>query len=74
MATAISELAPRIPPKQKVLFEEYIEWLDEDTRAESKDLGHVVLAPYVMRMAAIARGREPDLIFVQKDRWMFCAN
>lgn len=35
---------------------------------ESKELGRVVLAPYVMRMAEIARGREPDLIFVQKDR------
>jgi len=101
MATAIGELAQRIPPEEYVTFEEYIEWLDEDTRAEwvdgrieimaspaalnhqdiggflysilriyleSKDLGRVVLAPYVMRMAAIARGREPDLIFVQKDR------
>ncbi len=102
MATAVSELAERIPPtKEYVSFEEYIELLDEDKRAdwidgrieimaspaslghqdiggflhsilrpylESKDLGRVVLAPYVMRMAAIARGREPDLIFVQKDR------
>lgn len=101
MATAVSELAERIPPKEKMSFEEYIEWLDEDMRAEwvngrieimaspasfghqdvggflysilrayleSKDLGRVVLAPYVMRLAAIARGREPDLIFVQKDR------
>ena len=101
MATAVSELAQRIPPKENVSFEQYIEWLDEDTRAEwvngrieimaspaslnhqdiggflcsilrpyleSKDLGRVVLAPYVMRMANIARGREPDLIFVQKDR------
>ena len=101
MATAVSELAQRIPPKEYVSFEEYIEWLDEDTRAEwvngrieimaspaaighqniasfldrvvgvyleAHDLGVLVLAPYVMRMAAIARGREPDLIFVQKDR------
>lgn len=101
MATAVSELAERIPPKEKMSFEEYIEWLDEDMRAEwvngrieimaspasfghqdvggflysilrayleSKDLGRLVLAPYVMRLAAIARGREPDLIFVQKDR------
>jgi Uma2 family endonuclease len=35
---------------------------------EVNDLGKLVLAPYVMRMAAIARGREPDLIFVRKDR------
>ena len=101
MATAVSELAQHIPLKENVSFEQYIEWLDEDTRAEwvngrieimaspaslghqdvggflysilrpyleSKDLGRVVLAPYVMRMANIARGREPDLIFVQKDR------
>lgn len=101
MATAIRELEPRIPPTKKVSFEEYIEWLDEDTRAEwidgrieimaspasighqniasfldkvlgiyieAHDLGKLVFAPYVMRLAAIARGREPDLIFVQKDR------
>lgn len=101
MVTAVSESKPRIPPTEKVSFEEYIEWLDEDTRAEwvdgrieikaspasighqdvggflysilrfyleKHDLGRVVLAPYVMRMAAIARGREPDLIFVQKAR------
>jgi len=101
MATAVSELAERIPPKEKMSFEEYIEWLDEDTRAEwvngrieimaspaaiyhqniavfldrvlgvyieAHDLGQLVFAPYVMRLAAIARGREPDLVFVRKDR------
>jgi Uma2 family endonuclease len=101
MATAVSELAERIPPKAEMSFEEYIEWLDEDTRAEwvngrieimaspaaidhqsiasfldrvlgiyieTHDLGKLILAPYVMRMAAIARGREPDLIFVRNDR------
>lgn len=101
MATAVSELAQRIPPKENVSFEEYIEWLNEDTRAEwvngrieimaspatlshqeaggflykilsfyieAHDLGKLIFAPYVMRLAAIARGREPDLIFVQKDR------
>lgn len=101
MATAVSELAQRIPPKETMSFEEYIEWLDEDTRAEwvngrieilaspaalshqevggflyavlrfyieAHDLGQLIFAPYVMRLAAIARGREPDLIFVQKDR------
>ena len=101
MATAVSELAERIPPQEYVSFEEYIEWLDEDTRAEwvdgkieiitspvslshqeaggfllrilgiyteARDLGHMVFGPYVMKMAGIARGREPDLIFVQKDR------
>jgi Uma2 family endonuclease len=35
---------------------------------EAHDLGQLIFAPYVMRLAAIARGREPDLIFVRKDR------
>jgi len=101
MATLTSESAQRVPPKHKVSFEEYIEWLDEDTRAEwvdgeivlmaspatldhqncggflyrilafyveANDLGHLVFAPYVMKLAAISRGREPDIIFVRKDR------
>jgi Uma2 family endonuclease len=101
MATLTSESAQRIPPTHKVSFEEYIDWLDEDTRAEwvdgeialmpspatldhqnagmflskvlsfyaeANDLGHVVFAPYVMKLAAISRGREPDIIFVRKDR------
>ncbi len=103
MATSTQELemTRRVPPVGKVSFEEFIEWLDEDTRAEWVDgeivlmpspvslghqnvggflhsilniyvqennLGHVVFAPYVMRMRAIARGREPDIIFVRQDR------
>lgn len=101
MATISSESARRVPPQGKVSFEEYIEWLDEDTRAEwvdgeivlltsptpiehqdvagflyivlhtyaeECDLGQVVFAPYVMKLAAITRGREPDLLFVQRDR------
>ena len=101
MTTLTSESAQRIPPTHKVSFEEYIEWLDEDTRAEwvdgeialmpspatldhqncggflykilafyveAKDLGHIVFAPYVMKLAAISRGREPDIIFVRKER------
>ncbi|HEX5083847.1 MAG TPA: Uma2 family endonuclease [Blastocatellia bacterium] len=100
MVTLTSELAQRIPPTHKVSFEEYIEWLDEDTRAEwvdgeialmspatfdhqncggflhtvlnifvqAHDLGHIVFAPYVMKLASISRGREPDIIFVRKDR------
>lgn len=35
---------------------------------EQRDLGQVLLAPYVMRMRDISRGREPDLIFVRQDR------
>jgi Uma2 family endonuclease len=101
MATAVSELAKPTPIGEYVSFEQYIEWLDEDTRAEwvngrieimaspaainhqniaifldrvlgvyieVHDLGQLIFAPYVMRLAAIARGREPDLIFVRKDR------
>jgi len=101
MATSTSELTQRVPPKRKVSFEEFIEWLDEDTRAEwvdgeiilmpspatldhqncggflyrilvfyieANDLGHIVFAPYVMKLTAIARGREPDILFVRKDR------
>lgn len=101
MATISSESARRVPPGGKVSFDEYIEWLDEDTRAdwvdgeiilmaspasidhqnaggfiysvlrtyvEEHNLGQVVFAPYVMKMAAISRGREPDLLFIQRDR------
>jgi Uma2 family endonuclease len=101
MATLTDEITQRIPPNRAVSFEEYIEWLDEDTRAEwvdgeivvmpspatldhqncggflykilafyveANDLGHIVFAPYVMKLAAISRGREPDIIFVRKDR------
>jgi len=101
MATLTSEMTQRIPPKHKVSFEEFIEWLDEETRAEWVDgeivlmpspasfghqdlgsfletvlrifvevrgLGKIVRAPYVMRMTAISRGREPDLLFIQRDR------
>jgi Uma2 family endonuclease len=101
MAIPTSEIIQRVPPREKVSFEEFIEWLDEDTRAEWVDgeiltmpspasighqdiggfldkvlgiyievnnLGKLILAPYVMRMAAISRGREPDLLFVKRDR------
>ncbi len=101
MATQTSEFIQRVPPKEKVSFEEFIEWCDEDTWAEwvdgeivlmpsptsighqdigsfldkvlgiyieVKNLGKLVLAPYVMKMVAISRGREPDLIFIQRDR------
>ncbi len=101
MAIQTSELSQRVPPNEKMSFEEYIEWLDEDTRAEwvdgkielmpspasiehqdlgsflesvlriyveAYDLGKIVRAPYVMKMAAISRGREPDLIFIRRER------
>lgn len=34
----------------------------------SRGLGKTVLAPYVMKLASISRGREPDLIFVKHER------
>lgn len=105
MATAtvevLAEEQTRVPPVGKVTFEEFIEWCDEDIRAEwvdgdielmpspvsldhqdiagfldqtlglyvtARDLGKTVLAPYVMHLAHISRGREPDLIFVKKER------
>jgi Uma2 family endonuclease len=105
MATAtvevLAEEQMRVPPIGKVTFAEFIEWCDEDIRAEwvdgdielmpspvsldhqdiggfldqtlgiyvsERDLGKVVLAPYVMHMAQISRGREPDLIFVKQER------
>ena len=97
----LAEEQTRVPPVGKVTFAEFIEWCDEDIRAEwidgdielmpspasldhqdiagfldrtlgtyveTLDLGKVVLAPYVMHMAQISRGREPDLIFVKKER------
>jgi hypothetical protein len=42
MATVIRESASRIPPGEKATFEEYIEGLDEETRAEWVN-GKVVL-------------------------------
>jgi Uma2 family endonuclease len=35
---------------------------------EVNNLGALVRAPYVMKLAAISRGREPDLIFIGRDR------
>ncbi len=35
---------------------------------EVNHLGHVVFAPYLMKLAAIRRGRKPDIIFVRRDR------
>ncbi len=44
MPTLTDEMTQRVPPKHKVSFEEYIEWLDEDTRAEWVD-GEIELMP-----------------------------
>lgn len=32
------------------------------------DLGKIVPAPFAMKLAAISRGREPDILFVSKER------
>ena len=100
MAVETIDAARRVPPKEKMSFEEFLDWCDEDTWAEwvdgevimaspasmkhqdigsllesvlriyveSHDLGKVVRAPFVMRMENLARGREPDLLFIQKER------
>ncbi|HEY7546654.1 MAG TPA: Uma2 family endonuclease [Blastocatellia bacterium] len=100
MATEVIDEARRVPPKDKMTFEEFLDWCDEDTWAEwvdgevvmvspasmphqdigglletvlrmfteAHDLGKVLRAPFVMRMDAVARGREPDLLFVSRER------
>ena len=107
MATEIIEIQERqttrqerLLPKHKVTFEEFLDWLDEDTLAEwvegeiimaspaslphqnigsllekllgihveVHDLGLVLRAPFVMKLADRPSGREPDLLFVQRDR------
>lgn len=35
---------------------------------ETRKLGEVIRAPFVMRLSEVSRGREPDLIFVRRDR------
>lgn len=35
---------------------------------ETLDLGWVCSAPFQMRLASLSRGREPDILFVRKDR------
>ncbi|OGO42229.1 MAG: hypothetical protein A2Z04_05645, partial [Chloroflexi bacterium RBG_16_57_9] len=94
------ELPLRVLPKEKMTFEEFLAWCDEDTWAEWVDgevimvspaskqhqfiggflekvlgiyvethaLGTVLRAPFVMRLTEISRGREPDLLFVQRKR------
>ena len=90
----------RAPPQGRVSFEEFLEWLDEDTLAEWVDgeiimmspasdqhqdlleflitilrffneanqLGGVRVAPFVMRTNVRPSGREPDLLFVTRER------
>lgn len=100
MAVEATGQTPRLPPKDRLSFEEFLAWCDEDTWAEwvdgevimfspasaghqdiggfletalrvfaeVHDLGRVFRAPFVMRMLERPSGREPDLIFVQRER------
>lgn len=90
----------KAPPPGPVTFEEFLEWLDEDTHAEwvdgaiimmspasdqhqdlveflitilrlfneSHEAGWVRVAPFVMRTGVHPSGREPDILFVAKER------
>ncbi|MEW6212820.1 MAG: Uma2 family endonuclease [Acidobacteriota bacterium] len=100
MATEVIDSERRVPPKDKMTFEEFLDWCDEDTWAEwvdgevvmvspasmphqdigglleavlrmyteARDLGKVLRAPFMMRMDVISRGREPDLLFISRER------
>jgi Uma2 family endonuclease len=90
----------KAPPPGRITFEEFLEWLDEDTHAEwvdgavimmspasdqhqdlveflitilrlfneSHEAGWVRIAPFVMRTDVHPSGREPDILFVAKER------
>jgi len=90
----------KTPPRGPVSFEEFLEWLDEDTLAEwvngeivmmspasdqhqnliefliiilrffneAHQAGWVRVAPFVMRTSIHPSGREPDILFVTKER------
>lgn len=113
MATEIIEIQERqttsqerLPPKHKVTFEEFLDWLDEDTLAEwvegeiimaspasfqhqnlsgliattlsiyveERKLGQVIVRPFLMKMASVSSVRQPDLLFVQRDRLRLLKN
>ncbi|TEU15100.1 MAG: Uma2 family endonuclease [Anaerolineales bacterium] len=84
------------PPKERISYEEFLEWCDEDTwaewvdgkvvmvspaatkhqlitglllqimniYAETRNLGQVLSAPFLMHLPDVPSGREPDLLFV----------
>jgi Uma2 family endonuclease len=86
------------PPKERMSYEEFLEWCDEDTwaewvdgevvmvspaatkhqliaglllqimniYAETRNLGQVLSAPFLMRLLDVPSGREPDLLFVAR--------
>ncbi len=89
-----------LPPKEKLTYEEFLEWCDEDTWAEWDDgevifltptsvrhqqltgflyqvldifvkshgLGEVLAAPFQMKLPKVSKGREPDILFVSRER------
>lgn len=98
MTLKIADAPPRVPPKEKMTWEEFLVWCDEDTHAEWvngevqmvspanrkhqdialflaaaldqfarwKNLGVVLIAPFLMRLPNAPSGREPDILFVRK--------
>ena len=86
-------------PAPPISFEEFLIWVDEDTRAEwvdgqivlmspsnadhqlvigflyrllahfieTRELGLLILAPFLMRLQTRPSGREPDLLFLSRD-------
>jgi Uma2 family endonuclease len=104
MAHEIKTQTPTLPvnpaPPGRMTYEEFLEWADEDTRAEWVDgevilmspvsfarqniaeflaaslrffaeanhLGQILTAPFQMRLRTRPSGREPDVIFISRDR------
>jgi Uma2 family endonuclease len=87
-------------PLPRMTFEEFLEWYDEETRAEwvdgevilmspnslehqdvagflaallrhfaeANNLGLVLTPPFLMKLAVIPSGREPDVLFIARER------
>lgn len=57
-------------PPASDLHQDFVDFLISILRVyiEMRDLGWVRSAPFQMRLAQISRGREPDILFVRKDR------
>ena len=85
-----------VPPPAPVSWEDFLAWIDEDTRAEwvdgevivispsnlphqqlmfflarllvafveARELGQILLPPFLMRLPTRPSGREPDLLFI----------
>jgi len=96
----VEESQHRTSPANKISFEEFLAWCDEDTWAEwvngevimvspastrhqevmafllhvldlfvqSRELGVVLSAPFLMQLPELDRAREPDLLFVRRER------